>query len=63
MMAKQSNKYIVKMSDGTDIMICGSNLKEVSKKARKMEEAMTVQRVFKNATRICQNVRGKAHSV
>lgn len=62
-MARQSNKYIVKMRDGSDVMLTASKLSEAHNIARKMGEAMTVQRVFKNATRICQNVRGKAHSV
>ena len=60
---KQNNKYIVKMRDGSDVMLTASRMSEAQNIARKMGEAMTVQRVFKNATRICQNVRGKVHSV
>ena len=62
-MAKQKNKYIVKMRDGSDVMLTASRMSEAQNIARKMGEAMTVQRVFKNATRICQNVGGKVHSV
>ena len=62
-LARQSNKYIVKMRDGSDVMLTASRISEAQNIARKMGEAMTVQRVFKNATRICQNVGGKVHSV
>lgn len=62
-MAKQNNKYIVKMRNGSDVMLTASRISEAQNIARKMGEAMTVQRVFKNATRICQNVGGKVHSV
>ena len=62
-MAKQNNKYIVKMRNGSDVMLTASRISEAQNIARKMGEAMTVQRVFKNATRICQNAGGKVHSV
>ena len=61
--ARQNNKYIVKMRNGSDVMLTASRLSEAQNIARKMGEAMTVQRVFKNATRICQNVGGKVHSL
>lgn len=60
---KQNNKYIIEMRDGTNVMIIASRISEAQNIAKKMGEAMTVQRVFKNATRICQNVGGKVHSV
>ena len=61
--ARQNNKYIVKMRDGSDVMLTASRLSEAQNIARRMGEAMTVQRVFKNATRVCQNVGGKVHSL
>lgn len=60
---KQNNKYIVGMRDGSDVMVTASRMSEAQNIARRMGEAMTVQRVFKNTTRICQNVGGKVHSV
>ena len=62
-MARQNNKYIIGMRDGSTTMLTASKISEAQKIARKMGEAMTVQRVFKNATRVCQNVGGKVHSV
>lgn len=60
---KQNNKYIVTMRDGSDVLLTASRISEAQNIARRMGEAMTVQRVFKNATRICQNVGGKVHSI
>ena len=41
-MAKQKNKYIVKMRDGSDVMLTASRMSEAQNIARKMGEAMTV---------------------
>ena len=60
---EQNNKYIVTMRDGSEVMLTASRLSEAHNIARKMGEAMTVQRVFKSATRVCQNVGGKVHSI
>lgn len=62
-MSRQNNKYIIKFEDGTEQTIRASRMSEAQNLARKMEGANTVQRVFKNAPRICHNVRGKMHSV
>ena len=62
-MPRQNNKYIIKFEDGTEQTIRASRMSEVQILARKMEGANTVQRVFKNASRVCHNVRGKVHSV
>ena len=62
-MARQNNKYIIKFEDGTEQTIRASRMSEAQNLARKMEGANTVQRVFKNAPRVCHNVRGKVHSV
>ena len=62
-MARQNNKYIIKFEDGTEQTIRASRMSEAQNLARKMEGANSVQRVFKNAPRICHNVRGKVHSV
>ena len=60
---EQNNKYIVTMRDGSEVMLTASRLSEAHNLARKMGEAMTVQRIFKNAPRIVQNAGGKIHSV
>ena len=62
-MPRQNNKYIIKFEDGTEQTIRASRMSEAQNLARKMERANTIQRVFKNAPRICHNVRGKVHSV
>ena len=62
-MARQNNKYIIKFEDGTEQTIRASRMSEAQNLARKMEGANSVQRIFKNAPRICHNVRGKVHSV
>ena len=62
-MARQNNKYIVKFENGTEQTIRASRMSEAHNLARKMEGANSVQRVFKNAPRVCHNVRGKVHSI
>ena len=62
-MPKQNNKYIIKFENGTEQTIRASRMSEAQNLARKMEGADTIQRVFKNAPRICHNVKGKMHSV
>lgn len=56
-MAKQNNCYIVGMRDGSTIMLSASKLSEAQNIARRMGEAMTVQRVFKNE----ESVSGRVH--
>ena len=60
---KQNNKYLIGFRDGSSVMLTASHMNEAKNTARRMGEAMTVQRVYKHSTQICQNVRGKMHSI
>lgn len=62
-MAKQKNKYLVSFADGGEKVLTASRLSEAQNTASKMGGASSVQRIFKNATRVCHNVKGKVHYI
>jgi hypothetical protein len=63
-MPRQKNVYILNLKNGGEARAVCSTLDEAKLVARHHpEEVLSVQRVYKNAPRICHNVRGKVHSV
>lgn len=63
-MPKQKNLYILNLKNGGEARAVCSTLDEAKLVARHHpEEVLSVQRVYKNSSRIVQNVRGKAHGV
>ena len=60
---KQNNKYIIKMKDGFDVILTASKLSEAYNIAKRIDGAITIQRVFKNTTEMCQSVNNKVYSI
>ena len=60
---KQNNKYVIQMKDGFDVILTASKLSEAYNIAKRIDGAITVQRVFKNATEKCQSVNNKVYSI
>lgn len=63
--AKQKNLYMATLSNGIEVTVTASKMSEAQNIIRRLEggQPATVQRIFKNSTRVCHNVKGKTHSV
>lgn len=51
---KQKNKYLIDFQNGSTITLTASHINEAKNLARRMGEAVSVQRVYKSQAKVCK---------
>ena len=51
---KQNNKYLIGFQNGSAITLTAPHINEAKNLARRMGEAVSIQRVYKSQTRDCK---------